>query len=63
MANVVVDHLSSLGPKATPSEELPIDDLFPDEQLLAISHQATPRYVDLVNFKVCAALPPGLSHQ
>ena len=31
-------------------------------QLLAISHQATPWYVDLVNFKVCAVLSSTLSH-
>jgi len=53
LASVVADHLSRLGPEATPREEIPIDDSFPDEQLLAISHQATPWYVDLVNFKVC----------
>ena len=63
MANVVVDHLSRLGPKATPIEELPIDDLFPYKQLLATSYQATPWYADLVNFKVCGVLPPSLSHQ
>jgi len=63
MANVLADHLSRLGPEATPSEELPIDDSFPDEQLLALSYQATPWYADLVNFKICGVLPPGLSHQ
>ena len=31
MANVVADHLSCLDLEATPSKELPIDDLFPDE--------------------------------
>jgi len=31
LANVVADHLSRLGPEATPREELPIDDSFPDE--------------------------------
>jgi len=31
LANVVVDHLSLLGPEGTPSEELSIDDSFPDE--------------------------------
>jgi len=59
----VADHLSRLAPEATPREELPIDDSFPDEQLLAISHQATPRYADLVNFKVCGVSPLGISHQ
>ena len=63
MANVVVDHLSRLGLEETPSEKVPIDDSFPDEQLLAISHQATPWYADLVNFKVCGVLQPSLSHQ
>jgi len=63
LANVVADHLSRLGPEATPIEELPIDDSFPDEQLLAMSHQTTPWYADLVNFKVCGILPPGISHQ
>ena len=63
LANVVEDHLSLLGPEATLREELPIDYSFPDEQLLAISHQATPWYADLANFKVCGVLPPGLSHQ
>jgi len=37
LANVVADHLSRLGPEATPSEELPIDISFPDEQLFTIS--------------------------
>ena len=63
LANVVEDHLSRLGPEVTPREELPIDDSFPDEKLLAISQQATPWFADLVNFKVCGVLPPGLSHQ
>jgi len=31
LANVVFDHLSPLGHGATLSEELPIDDSFPDE--------------------------------
>jgi len=62
-ANVVADHLSRLSPEATLIEEIPIDDLFLDEQLLAISHQATSWYADLVNFKVYGVLPLGLSHQ
>ena len=57
LVNLVVDHLSYVGPKATPSEELPINDSFPDEQLLVISHQATPWYADLVNFTVRRVLP------
>jgi len=63
LANVVADHLSCLGPDVTPREELPTNDSFPDEQLLAISHQANPWFADLVNFKVCWVLQPGLSYQ
>ena len=63
LPNVVADHVSCLGPETTPSEDLPMDDSFPVEQLFAISHQVTPWYADLVNFKVCRVLPPGLSYQ
>ena len=59
---MVVDHLSHLVPKATPSEELSIDDSFQDEQLLAIS-QVAPWYADLANYKVCGVLPSRISHQ
>jgi len=61
--NVVVDHLSRLDPEATPTEELPIDDSFPDDHLFAISHKETPWYAGLVNFEVCGVIPIGLSYQ
>jgi len=61
--NIVTDHLSCLGPEATPTEELPIDDSLPDDQLLAISHQAVPWYADLVNLEVCEVMPTSLSYQ
>ena len=38
LENVIADHLSRLDPKVTPSVEIPIDDFFSDNQLLAISH-------------------------
>jgi len=63
LANVVDDHLSRLGPEATPSEELPIDVSFSMSNDFAISKQATPWYADLVNFKVCGVFPLGLSYQ
>jgi len=63
LTNVVAHHLSRLGPEATRSEELPIDDSFFDEQIFTISHQATLWYTNFVNFKVCRVLPLGLSSQ
>jgi len=63
LVNLVADHLCYLGAKATPSEELPIDDSFPDELLFAISQQATLWYANLIKFKVYKLLPPGLYYQ
>jgi len=63
MGNVVVDHLSRLGPEFNPSAVLLIDDSFPGDQLLAISQQATPWCANLVNSKVCGVLHPALSYQ
>ena len=57
LANVAADHLSRLVPEATSSEELSIDDSFPDKQLLAISQQVALWYTDMVNIKVCGMLP------
>jgi len=58
--NVVADHLSRMVPEATRVEELPIDDSFLDDQLLAISHQTTSWYADLMNNKACGVLPPRI---
>ena len=63
MENVAVNYLSRLGLEVTPNEELPIDDSFLNDQLLAISHQYTPWYANLVNFKISGVMPPGLSYQ
>jgi len=52
LANVVVDHISHLGPEATSSEELPIDDSFSDEQLFPIFQQAI-RYIPTSYPMVC----------
>lgn len=41
------DHLSH---SATSIRELPIDELFLNDELLTISHQVTPWYADLGNF-------------
>jgi len=63
LENVIANHLSCIGQEATPIEELPINDSFPDDQLLTISHEATLWYANLVKFKVCGVLPPRLSYR
>lgn len=37
-------------------DELPIDDMFPNKYLLAISKWTTPWYVDIVNYLMCGIL-------
>ena len=55
--NVVADHLFRL-PNA-PSDELPINDNFPDEQLLAISTE--PWFADIVNYLITNQTPSSWS--
>ncbi len=60
--NVVADYLSSLKLEDTRDiEDLPIDDSFPDEQLLVFSQ--APWYADFVNFLVCRVLPQKMTYQ
>ena len=44
--NVVADHLSRL--VITPTEDLPINECFPDEQLMSVIND--PWYTDIVNY-------------
>ena len=53
--NVVADHLSRI----TILEGEPIQETFPDEQLLAVSHTHLPWFADIVNFKVVGQIPHG----
>jgi RNase H-like domain found in reverse transcriptase len=62
--NLVADHLSRLRHKPEIKEDdIPIDDSFPDEHLLAVSEFQAPWYADYVNFLACGVLPPDLSYQ
>ncbi|XP_039129088.1 uncharacterized protein LOC120265278 [Dioscorea cayenensis subsp. rotundata] len=62
--NLVADHLSrlELANDMLPSE-VPIGDNFPDEQILAVSHNRPPWYADYVNYLAANILPPELSYQ
>ena len=60
--NLVADNLSRLENDLDGS--LPIDDNFPDEQLVAINvSQNTPSYVDYANYIVAKYIPPSFIYQ
>ena len=59
MENVVADHLYRLEGQSI-KEEVPINEHFPDEQLLVIS--TLPWYADLVNYLVSNLIFPYLNY-
>ncbi|CAN6583905.1 unnamed protein product [Malus baccata var. baccata] len=62
-ANVVADHLSRLINSATAEEgTLPLNENFPDEQLLAIQHKI-PWFADLINYLARGVFHPDFSYQ
>ena len=60
--NSVADHLSRLRQKEH-KDDLPIDDSFPDDQLLFVTTTGAPWYADFVNYLECGILPPELTYQ
>ena len=61
MENLVTDHLSWL---EGASDEIQVNDEFPDEQLLAIEDKrAVPWFADYVNYLVAKVIPPEFSYQ
>ena len=58
--NVVVDHLYRIS-FDEPSDPIPIDEHFPDEQLFATS--SYPWFADIVNYLVTGAVPPDWTPQ
>ena len=59
--NLVVDHLSRL---EGASDEVQVNDDFPDEKLLAITDKrAVPWFADYVNYLVAKVIPPEFSYQ
>ena len=61
--NLVADHLSRIEQDEDESIELPINDAFPVEYLMAIHTNKTSWYVDFVNFLACGVFPTDLSFQ
>jgi len=60
---MVADHLSRLpfSLQYDEKDDLPIDDSFSDEQLLALATSSAPWYADLMNYLACGILPPDLN--
>ncbi|XP_042379988.1 uncharacterized protein LOC121972373 [Zingiber officinale] len=63
--NVVADHLSQALPNGQRDIDFdpPINDVFPDEHLLAINSESIPWYADFVNYLASGVLPPNLNWQ
>ena len=62
---MVVDHLSRLKTLETMQKHhLQIDDTFPDEQILSLSHAETsPWFADIANYLFVGVTPPDLTYQ
>ena len=59
--NLVADHLSRL---EGARDDIPVNDEFPDEKLLAIEEKkAVPWFADLVNYLVAKVIPPEFNYQ
>ena len=63
--NMVVDHLSRLEtPETVQKHHLQIDDMFPNEQIVTLSHAETsPWFVDIANYLSTSIFPPDLTFQ
>ncbi|XP_075083759.1 uncharacterized protein LOC142167782 [Nicotiana tabacum] len=57
--NQVANYLSRLAEVGRP-KDLEINDVFPDEHILALSRTFTPWYADIANFLVSDLIPDGL---
>ena len=59
--NIVADHLSRL---EGARDDVPVNDEFPDEKLLAIEEKkAVPWFADFVNYLVAKVIPPEFNYQ
>ena len=62
---MVVDHLSTLETLETVQKHhFKIDDTFPDEQIISLSHDETsPWFADIANYLSTGITPPDLTYQ
>ena len=58
----MADHLSRIEQEES-SNEIPINDAFPDEYLLSITANSPPWYALFANFLACGVFSPYLSFQ
>ena len=59
--NLVADHLSQIGEEERGEvDELPIDDSFPDESLLAVETNKAPWFAEMVNYLAGILLPDSM---
>ena len=58
----MADHLSRLDQKGLKKQDdsVPINDIFPGEQLLQIAKKKLPWYVDIANYLVSGVSPYGV---
>ena len=61
--NLVADHLSRLENSVGDKVDGLINDNFPDEYILEVSHVVTPWYADFVNYIVGQVFPLNLTSQ
>lgn len=58
---MVADHLSRLSDNKR--DELPLDDFFPDDRLIASVKSVAPWYADFDNYLAARVLPPNMDYQ
>jgi len=59
--NQVRDHLSRLETNVVVSGERDIEEAFPNESVMVVTHGNPPWYADFANYVVCGVLPDGLN--
>lgn len=61
--NQVADHLSRIEQEKGAESHIPIQERFPDEQLLVLEQVSLPWYADLANYLASGQAPPDLNRQ